>query len=151
MRTVGIDRLIARQQCSRYPAGDGLIHPNQRGKTMSATITITIPTELEQRIAGRAAAQGKGIEQVAAEVLIKTFDQLEDYEATEISLQQVREGKTRPIREFLADDSLLDVEYMEACGKEADPSITLESVRQILAKVPGSLADDVNAERKKRF
>lgn len=70
---------------------------------MSATITITIPTELEQRIAGRAAAQGKQVEEFAAEVLIKTFDQLEDYEATEISLQQVREGKTRPIREFLEE------------------------------------------------
>lgn len=70
---------------------------------MSATITITIPTELEQRIAGRAAALGKQKEQVAAEVLMMTFDQLDDYEATEISLQQVREGKTRPIREFLEE------------------------------------------------
>lgn len=70
---------------------------------MNATITITIPTELERRIADRAAAQGKQIEQVAAEALIMTFDQLDDYEATEISLQQVREGKTRPIREFLEE------------------------------------------------
>jgi predicted DNA-binding protein len=70
---------------------------------MSATITITISTELEQRIAGRAAALGKQIEQVAAEVLMMTFDQLDDYEATEISLQQVRGGKTRPIREFLEE------------------------------------------------
>lgn len=70
---------------------------------MSATITLTIPNDLEQRIAKRAAAQGKQTDQVAAEVLIKTFEQLDDYEATEISLQQVREGKTRPIREFLEE------------------------------------------------
>lgn len=118
---------------------------------MSATITITIPAEIEQRLGERAAAQGKQIEEVAAEALIMTFNQLDDYEATEISLQQVREGKTRPIREFLNDDFLLDVEYMDACGKEADPSVTLESVREILAKIPGSLADDVIAERDERF
>jgi hypothetical protein len=40
---------------------------------------------------------------------------------------------------------------MTACGKEADPSITLESVRQALAKISGSLADDVIAERDERF
>jgi hypothetical protein len=34
---------------------------------MSATITI--PTELEQKIAGRAAAQGKNVEQFALEAL----------------------------------------------------------------------------------
>lgn len=118
---------------------------------MSATITLTIPTDLERRIAKRAAAQGKLTDQVAAEVLIKTFEQLDDYEATELSLQQIKEGKTRPIREFLDDEFLLDVEYMENCGKEADPSVTLESVRQILAKIPGSLADDIIAEREERF
>ena len=48
---------------------------------MSATITI--PADLEQRIAGRAAAQGKQFEQVAVEMLEMTLDQLEDYEATE--------------------------------------------------------------------
>ena len=150
MRTAGIDRFIV----AAFPVSCwGRADPSkiEEVKTMSATITITIPTELERRIAGRAAAQGKQIEQVAAEALIKTFDQLDDYEATEISLQQVREGKTRPIREFLADDSLLDVEYMAACGKEADSSITLESVRQVLAKTPGPLADNVIAERKERF
>jgi hypothetical protein len=31
--------------------------------------TITIPTELEEKIAGRAAAQGKDVEQFALEVL----------------------------------------------------------------------------------
>jgi hypothetical protein len=80
-----------------------------------------------------------------------TFNQLDDYEATEISLQQVREGKTRPIREFLDDDFFLDVDYMDACGKDADPSITLESVRQILAKIPGSISDDIIAERDERL
>jgi predicted DNA-binding protein len=70
---------------------------------MSATITITIPSELQQRIAGRAAAQGKQFEQVAVEMLEMTLDQLEDYEATEASLAQVSAGKTRPMKEFLEE------------------------------------------------
>ena len=68
---------------------------------MSATITI--PADLEQRIAGRAAAQGKQFEQMAVEMLEMTLDQLEDYEATETSLEQVRAGKTKPMREFLEE------------------------------------------------
>ncbi|HMV51907.1 MAG TPA: hypothetical protein PLD20_08385 [Blastocatellia bacterium] len=67
------------------------------------SLTITIPSGLEHRIAGRAAAQGKLLEQVAVEMLEMTLDQLEDYEATEDSLAQVRAGQTRPIREFLEE------------------------------------------------
>ena len=65
--------------------------------------TITIPTELEQKIAGRAAAQGKDFQQVAIEALTMTFDQLEEHEAMLLSLNQVREGKTKPVREFLEE------------------------------------------------
>lgn len=68
---------------------------------MSATITI--PAGLEQRIAGRAAAQGKQFEHVAVEMLEMTLDQLEDYEATKTSLAQVGTGKTKPMREFLEE------------------------------------------------
>lgn len=67
------------------------------------SVTITIPTELEQKIAGRAAAQGKGFEQMAIGALAKTFEQLDDYESTLLSLEQVREGKTKPVREFLEE------------------------------------------------
>lgn len=49
------------------------------------------------------------------------------------------------------DESWLDVEYMAACDKEADQNITLESVRQILAKISGSISDDIIAERDERF
>lgn len=48
------------------------------------------------------------------------------------------------------DEFWLDVEYMAACGKEADPNVTLESVRQILAKIPGSISDAIIAERDER-
>jgi len=65
--------------------------------------TITIPADLEQRIAGRAAAQGKQFEQMAVEMLEMTLDQLEDYEATETSIAQIRDGRTKPMREFLEE------------------------------------------------
>ncbi|MEP7342949.1 MAG: hypothetical protein ABI977_34800 [Acidobacteriota bacterium] len=67
------------------------------------SVTITIPTELQQKIAGRAAAQGKEFEQVAIEVLAMSFEQLDDYETTLLSLQQARQGKTKPFREFLEE------------------------------------------------
>lgn len=68
---------------------------------MSATITI--PANLEQRIAGRASARGKQFEEVAVEILEMSLDRLDDYEATETSLAQVRAGKTKPMREFLEE------------------------------------------------
>lgn len=68
---------------------------------MSATITI--PAALEKRITGRAAARGKQFEQVAVEMLEMTLDQLEDFEATDESLAQVRAGNTKPMREFLEE------------------------------------------------
>lgn len=68
---------------------------------MSATITI--PAALEHRIAGRANARGKQFEEVAVEILEKSLNQLDDYEATEASLAQVRAGKTKPMREFMEE------------------------------------------------
>ncbi|MBO0856940.1 MAG: hypothetical protein J2P21_00495 [Chloracidobacterium sp.] len=68
---------------------------------MSATITI--PGELEHRIAGRAAAQGKQFERMAVEMLETTLDRLEDYEAAETSLEQVRASKAKSMREFLEE------------------------------------------------
>jgi hypothetical protein len=102
---------------------------------MSATITITIPPDLEQQMRGKAKASGQQLEEFALDALRKAT------EAPSLALPP----------SGAEDDSWLDVEYMTACGKEADPSVTLESVRQILAKIPGSLADDVIAERDERF
>ena len=46
-----------------------------------------------------------------------------------------------------AIDELLDVEYLQACAREADHSITLETVREALSRIPGSLTADFVAER----
>jgi hypothetical protein len=45
----------------------------------------------------------------------------------------------------------LDTEYMEQAKRDADDSITLESVRAALAKIPGSLSDTIISEREDRF
>jgi hypothetical protein len=50
----------------------------------------------------------------------------------------------------LAEDEILDTEYLAECAKEADPSITLESVHEALSKIPGSMTQDFLAERDER-
>lgn len=49
-----------------------------------------------------------------------------------------------------AINELLDLDYMAACGAEADPTVTLASVRQALSKIPGSMTADFIAERDER-
>jgi predicted DNA-binding antitoxin AbrB/MazE fold protein len=44
----------------------------------------------------------------------------------------------------------LDAACLEAARRDADPTVSLAEVRQILAKVPGSLAEAVSAEREER-
>jgi len=69
---------------------------------MSATITI--PANLEQRITGVAAAQGKNLQQVAIEALAMIFDP-EEYEdaRTLRALDAVRRGELRPAKEVLEE------------------------------------------------
>jgi predicted DNA-binding antitoxin AbrB/MazE fold protein len=50
----------------------------------------------------------------------------------------------------LAEEKVLDFEFLEYCETQADDSISLETVRQALAKIPGSLANDIRAERDER-
>lgn len=95
---------------------------------------IVIPADLEQQMLGKALASGQQLEEFALNALRK---------AVEAPLP------TAPVN-GADDESWLDVEYMAACRKTADPSVSLESVREILAKLPGSLADDVIAERDER-
>ncbi len=73
---------------------------------MSATITI--PADLEQRIAGVAAAQGKNLQQVAIEALEMIFDpeELEDARTLR-ALEGARRGAGRPAKEVLEEIRLL--------------------------------------------
>jgi predicted DNA-binding antitoxin AbrB/MazE fold protein len=45
------------------------------------------------------------------------------------------------------EESLLDHEFLEYCETQADDTVSLESVRQALAKIPGTLVDSIRAER----
>jgi hypothetical protein len=47
-------------------------------------------------------------------------------------------------------DALLDWEYIAECAAEADPSVTLEEVRAVLSKIPGSMVEDFRRERDER-
>jgi predicted DNA-binding antitoxin AbrB/MazE fold protein len=49
-----------------------------------------------------------------------------------------------------SEEDVLDREFLAYCENYADDSVSLESVREALAKIPGSLADDIRAERDER-
>ena len=70
---------------------------------MSATITI--PADLEQRIAGFAAAQGKNLEQIALEALTMIFIPTEELEDSRTlrALESARKGAGRPAKEMLEE------------------------------------------------
>jgi predicted DNA-binding antitoxin AbrB/MazE fold protein len=46
-----------------------------------------------------------------------------------------------------ADQNWLDAEFMDACGAEADSTISLEQVRRSLAKIRGSMDEAINEDR----
>jgi len=46
-----------------------------------------------------------------------------------------------------AEEALVDEEFLAYCATQADDAVSLEAVRQALAKIPGSLTDDIRAER----
>ena len=48
-------------------------------------------------------------------------------------------------------DSLLAHEEMAAAVKEANPNVTLEQVRSLLASIPGNMSDVVSELRQERF
>ena len=49
------------------------------------------------------------------------------------------------------EEEFLDEEFHRYCESRADYSVTLEQVRSESASIPGSLADDIIADREERF
>ncbi len=47
-------------------------------------------------------------------------------------------------------EARLDAAYLAAAQRDADPTVSLEEVRAILAKVPGTMAEAIRAERAER-
>jgi predicted DNA-binding antitoxin AbrB/MazE fold protein len=52
--------------------------------------------------------------------------------------------------EAASEEEWLDLECLQLCAAEADESISLEAVREALAKIPGSLTADFIQERADR-
>lgn len=50
----------------------------------------------------------------------------------------------------LEDGNLIDHEFLAYCETQADDSVSLETVRQALAKIPGTLTADIRADRDER-
>jgi hypothetical protein len=49
-------------------------------------------------------------------------------------------------------EDLIDHEFIAACARQQGEDVpTIEEVREILAKIPGSLADEIIADREDRF
>ncbi len=49
-----------------------------------------------------------------------------------------------------AEENLVDHEFLAYCATQADDTVSLDAVRQALAKIPGSMVDDIRAERDQR-
>ena len=88
-------------------------------------VTVNLAPETVKRLKERAAQTGQSLEAY--------LETLAGSEATNSTC--------------LAEDEILDTEYLAECAKEADPSITIESVHQALAKIPGSMTPDFIGER----
>jgi len=88
--------------------------------------TLSIPDSLHQHLVARAAEQNTTVDALATRLLAEDV-------------------LPRPVV-----DRLIDTEYHAECAAEATPVPTLEEVRTILAKLPGSLAADLTAERDER-
>jgi hypothetical protein len=96
----------------------------------SQTVTIQVAPQIAAMLQERARAQGVSLD----DLLRLTFE--------------APNGKP-DLREALLD-SLIDWEYADECRAEADSSVTLEEVRSILSKIPGSMIEDFRRERDER-
>ena len=50
-----------------------------------------------------------------------------------------------------AADDLVDAEFLRDCESRADDSVSIETVRAALAKIPGSQAEEIRRERDDRL
>ena len=48
------------------------------------------------------------------------------------------------------DEPALDEEFIESCAPDNGRDVSIEEVRQALSSIPGSLSDDIRAERDRR-
>jgi hypothetical protein len=68
-----------------------------------------------------------------------------DWIAAPLPETSAADGATVP-----SNDDWLDRDFLKTYAQEADDSVSLEAVRQAMAKIPGRLVDDIRAERDER-
>ncbi|CAN5146766.1 hypothetical protein BH11PLA2_BH11PLA2_49640 [soil metagenome] len=78
------------------------------------SLTVQLPDAVEKRLRATAKAQGKPVEELAANLLTSV---------------------TAPV----TPEDWLDREYHAECEADTSPEVSLEEVRRILSKIPGSM------------
>jgi hypothetical protein len=68
-----------------------------------------------------------------------------DWIAAQIPCTTPANGGTAPPK-----SEWLDRDFLKAYAQDADDSVSLDELRQAMAKIPGRLADDIRAERDER-
>lgn len=82
-------------------------------------VLVTLPEAVEQRLRAKAKAEGTSVEALAARELASLVDA----------------------------ESWLDASYHAECEADQSPDVSLEAVRRVLSKIPGSMVGDFRAER----
>ncbi|HYH68701.1 MAG TPA: hypothetical protein VD866_28670 [Urbifossiella sp.] len=88
--------------------------------------TLTIPDDVHRELAARAAEQNTTADELAARIL------------------------AADVLPMSASDRLFDAEYYAECAADTSPVPTLEEIRAITSKIPGSMAADIIADREDR-
>jgi hypothetical protein len=104
------------------------------------TIHIELKPEEEQALLERARSSGRDPAQYLQELV---RDHIQAAPREDIGAV----GSTKGI------DDLIDHEFVAECERELEGKDipTIEEVRQMLSKIPGSLAEEIIAEREDRF
>jgi len=68
-----------------------------------------------------------------------------------LTTEELRLLKQEVEQRLEATDDWLDTDYVAYAQKHGDASISLESVREALSKIKGSMSDVISEEREDRF
>jgi hypothetical protein len=105
------------------------------------TIHIELEPEEERAFLERARLSGRDPVEYARQIIRDHF--------VNLYLETAPEEAT-PLK--LTIEDFIDHEFVEYCARQSEEDVpTIEEVREILAKIPGSLAEDIIADREDRF
>lgn len=85
------------------------------------SLVVTLPESVEKQLRAKAQAEGKPVEVLAAHALTSLVSS--------------------------NGEDWLDVTYHAECESDKTPEVSLEDVRKVLVKIPGSMVPDFISER----